>query len=79
MPSPRTPEDILATELNEIYSAERQVMRALPKLSRRVQNVRLKEALDTRRQQGETLLEELDQTFEQMEVSKGRAKNAAKG
>ena len=77
MPSPRTPEDILATELKEIYSAERQVMRALPKLSRRVQNARLKEALDTRRQQGETLLEELDQTFEQMEVSKGRAKNAA--
>ncbi|MDB5450543.1 MAG: hypothetical protein JWQ52_1671 [Phenylobacterium sp.] len=77
MPSPRSPEDILATELKEIYSAERQLIRTLPRLTRRVQHPRLKEMLETRRQQGETLIEELDNAFEQMDVPKSRPKNVA--
>jgi len=77
MPTPRSPEDIFNTELKEIYSAERQLMRAIPKLTRRIQNARLKEALDTRRQQGETLIEDLDQAFDEMEVNKSRPRNVA--
>lgn len=77
MPSPRTPEDIFATELKEIYSAERQLTRAIPKLARRIQNPRLKECLDTRRQQGERLLDELDEAFDELEITKSRPKNVA--
>ena len=77
MPSPRTADDIFTTELKEIYSAERQLTRTLPKLAKRVQTPQLKECLETRRQQGETLLEELDQVLEEMDVPKSRPKNVA--
>lgn len=77
MPTPRSPDDILSTELKEIYSAERQLTRAIPRLAKRVQNERLRQSLDTRRQQGERLIEELDQALDEMEVTKGRPKNVA--
>lgn len=77
MPVPRGPEDILTTELKEIYSAERQLMRAIPKLTRRVSHPKLKEMLERRREQGEQLIEELDAAFEEMEVTKSRPKNVA--
>ena len=77
MPAPRSPEDLLTTELKEIYSAERQLTRALPKLQKRVASERLREMLDRRRDQGTALIEQLDQVFEEMEVSKGRHKNVA--
>ena len=35
MPALRSPEDLLATELKEIHSAERQLSRALPGSQRR--------------------------------------------
>lgn len=77
MPAPRGPEDILTTELKEIYSAERQLTRAIPKLARRVRHPRLKEMLEKRREQGEALIGELDAAFEEMEVTKSRPKNVA--
>lgn len=77
MPAPRGPEDILTTELKEIYSAERQLTRAIPKLARKVSHPRLKEMLETRREQGEALIGELDAVFEEMELTKSRPKNVA--
>jgi ferritin-like metal-binding protein YciE len=77
MPTPRTAEDILTTELKEIYSAERQLMRTIPKIAKRVNHPALKQALDTRRQQGEVLINDLDETFDEMEVTKSRPKNVA--
>jgi ferritin-like metal-binding protein YciE len=77
MATPQSPQDILTTELKEIYSAERQLTRAIPKLSKRVQHPRLKEMLQARKDQGETLLGELDDTFDNMDITKGRPKNVA--
>src|SRR5215212_10023786 len=77
MPAPRSPEDLLTTELKEIYSAERQLTRALPKLQKQVASERLREMLNKRRDQGTALIEQLDEIFEEMEVSKGRLKNVA--
>jgi ferritin-like metal-binding protein YciE len=77
MPTPRTPRDILTTELKEIYSAERQLTRTIPRISKQVQHPRLKEMLQTRREQGEALINELDQAFDEMEVTKSRPKNVA--
>lgn len=77
MPALRSPEDILATELKEIYSAERQLTRAMPRLAKRVTSDRLREMLDQRIEQGEELIEQLDEALDEMEVSKGRQKNIA--
>src|SRR5215208_2165467 len=77
MPIPRSPEDLLTTELKEISSAERQLTRALPKLQKQITSERLREMLNRRRDQGAALIEQLDEIFEEMEVSKGRVKNVA--
>jgi ferritin-like metal-binding protein YciE len=77
MPMMRSPGDLLATELKEIYSAERQLSRALPRLAKKVQSGRLREMLEERREQGAILIERLDDTLEQMQVSKSRQKNVA--
>jgi ferritin-like metal-binding protein YciE len=77
MPVPRSPEDLLATELKQIYSAERQLSRALPKLKKQVASPGLQQMLDARREQGAALLEQLDDIFDEMEATKARPKNVA--
>ena len=77
MPAPKSPREILMNELKEIYSAERQLSRALPRLAKRVESERLREMLERRREQGATLLGELDQAFQEMQVNKSRPKNVA--
>lgn len=77
MRSMRSPQELLATELREIYSAERQLSRVLPRLAKQVGSDRLREMLDQRREQGANLIEQLDDAFEEMSVSKGRQKNVA--
>ncbi len=77
MRSMRSPQELLATELKEIYSAERQLSRVLPKVAKQVGSRRLREMLDQRREQGAALIEQLDDAFEEMNVSKGRQKNIA--
>ncbi|MBV9824114.1 MAG: DUF892 family protein [Alphaproteobacteria bacterium] len=59
---------------NEIYSAERQISRALPRLAKRVSSDSLREMLDERREHGTSLIERIDEAFEKMQVSKGRQK-----
>ena len=77
MPIPRSPKDILTTELKEIHSAERQLSRVIPKIARRLEHPALKELLDQRKERGAQLIEALDQAFEEMEVTKSRPKNVA--
>src|SRR3954452_2929120 len=48
MPGLRAPEDILATELKEIYSAERQLTRAMQRMMKKVSSERLREMLEQR-------------------------------
>ena len=71
----RSADEVLANELKEIYSAERQLTRTLPRLAKKVSSERLREMLDHRREQGTMLMEQLDDVFEEMQVSKGRVKN----
>jgi len=77
MPALRSPEDLLATELKEIHSAERQLSRALPRFSKKVQTPRLREMLEERREQGAVLIERIEDALEDMQVPKGRQKNIA--
>jgi ferritin-like metal-binding protein YciE len=77
MPKLKSARDILVNELKEIHSAERQLSRAMPKIMKRIDAAPLKQKLEERQQQGEMLIEGLDQAFEQMEMTKARPKNVA--
>src|SRR4051812_29594936 len=77
MPAPKTAQDVLVTELKEIHSAERQLSRAVPKLTRAIQSEALKGKLQERREQGAGIIEALDGIFDEMEVTKARPKNVA--
>jgi ferritin-like metal-binding protein YciE len=68
---------MLITELKEIYSAERQLSRALPKLAKKAASDRLREMLEQRVEQGSMVIERIDDALEEMQVSKGRQKNLA--
>ncbi len=73
----KSPQDLLTQEIKEIHSAERQLSRAVPKLSRACSSEKLREALQLRKEQGSNLIEALDEALEEMEVSKARVKNVA--
>src|SRR5919205_755278 len=75
MPALRSPEDLLAMELKQIHSAERQLSRVLPRLARQVDSDRLRELLDRRREQGAGLIERIEDALEEMQTTKGRQKN----
>lgn len=68
-------EDVMILEMQEIYSAEKQLSRALPRLTKVIQTESVKEAMNQRLEQGERLLQGLDQCFEILESSPGRKKN----
>lgn len=68
---------MFAAELKEIYSAERQLSRALPRLAKKVKSQQLRAMLEERVEQGVGLIEEIDAALEEMQVSKGRQKNVA--
>ena len=73
----RTANDLIVRELKEIYSAERQLARVIPKLAKSVSSPKLRDMLDQRRQHASELLEGLDEVFDEMGAAKGRQKNAA--
>jgi ferritin-like metal-binding protein YciE len=75
MPALSSPEDLLALELKQIHSAERQLSRALPRLARQVDSDRLREMLDRRREQGAGLIERIEDALEEMQTTKARQKN----
>ena len=75
MPALRSPEDLLALELKQIHSAERQLSRALPRLARQVDSDRLREMLERRREQGAGLIERIEDALEEMQTTKARQKN----
>jgi|GEM_PF-3134138 len=75
----QTPEpmELLHTELAEIYSAENQLVKTAPRLSRAVQSETLREMLDRRVEQAEQLIEDIEGVFEEMGHALPRKKNVA--
>ena len=69
--------ELLVLELQEIHSAESQLLRVLPRLTKAVESEKLQQMLEQRQEQGERLLQELDAALEEMEESPGRKKNVA--
>ncbi|CAM3188853.1 Ferritin-like metal-binding protein YciE [Paracoccus aminovorans] len=57
-------DDLFHDTLKDIYYAERQILKALPKMARGAQSERLREAFETHRDQTQGQIERLQQVFE---------------
>lgn len=62
----KTINDLFHTFLQDIYYAERQIMKALPKMARAAQNEQLKHALLQHREETQHQIERLQQVFEKI-------------
>ena len=61
--------DLFVDELKDIYSAEKQILKALPKMIRKAQNPDLVQALREHLEQTEMQVERLDQAFEELDAT----------
>jgi ferritin-like metal-binding protein YciE len=68
MSSMESLEDLMQDELKDIYDAEKQLTKALPKLAKKAANEDLREALQQHLQETEGHIERLEQIFEQLEM-----------
>jgi ferritin-like metal-binding protein YciE len=59
--------DLLVETLKDIYYAEKQILRALPKMAREAQSPELKKAFETHREETEGHVDRLQQVFEMIE------------
>src|SRR5690242_5325070 len=67
-----TAEELFIEELKEIYSAEKQAVRAYPRLARKVESEELKKALQQHLEQTKGQVDRLDRVFEILEARAGR-------
>lgn len=63
-PSPKSLADLFLDTLKDIYYAEKQILRTLPKMARAADSAELKSAFETHRDQTQGQIERLDQIFE---------------
>jgi ferritin-like metal-binding protein YciE len=72
--------ELLVEELKDLYSAETQITRALPKLVKAASNDKLKQAFETHLEETKQHVQRLEQIFEQFEESpKGKTCEGMKG
>jgi ferritin-like metal-binding protein YciE len=72
--------DLLIDQLKDIYNAEAQLTKALPKMAKAATNPELKEAFETHLAQTEEHISRLEQVFESLgEKAKGKTCAAMKG
>jgi ferritin-like metal-binding protein YciE len=64
----KTLEDLLFHELKDLYSAEKQLTKALPKMAKAATNEDLKEALESHLEETEQQIARLEQIFEKLEL-----------
>lgn len=61
--------ELYIDELKDLYSAEKQLVKALPKMARNATNEQLKRAFETHLAETETHVERLEEIFETLEAS----------
>src|SRR5207237_8177849 len=61
-------ETLLQEELKDLYDAEKQLTKALPKLARKATADQLREALESHLEETEQHVERLEQVFEQLDM-----------
>jgi ferritin-like metal-binding protein YciE len=72
--------DLFHETLKDIYFAEKQILRALPKMAKKAQSDKLRQAFEKHRDQTEGHIERLDQVFELIgRTPRGRTCEAVNG
>lgn len=80
MPKISTPNDLLIEELKDLYNAETQLLKALPKMAKAAEHEELKEAFQNHLKQTEGQVKRLDKVFKQLgATSKGKKCHAMEG
>jgi ferritin-like metal-binding protein YciE len=69
--------ELLVLELQEIHSAESQLSRVLPRLSKSLDSEELGTLMEERLVEGERIIREIEAVFDEMDESPGRKKNVA--
>jgi ferritin-like metal-binding protein YciE len=65
----KTFQDLLELELKDLYSAEKQITKALPKMAKAATNDELKEAFESHLQETEGQIQRLETIFKQLDIS----------
>jgi len=73
----KTLEDLFAHELKDLYSAEKQLLKALPKMAKAAESDVLRDAFESHLQETEVHVERLVSIFEDLELSGRGVKCAA--
>ena len=69
-------QDLFVEELRDVYNAEKQILKALPKMARTAESTDLKEAFESHLEETQHQVERLEQVFEQM-GARARGKTCA--
>src|SRR5437667_6526948 len=73
-------DELLQDELKDIYDAEKQLTKALPKLAKKATSEELRQAFEEQLRQTEQHIERLEQVFEQLELpARGKKCEGMKG
>ena len=73
-------QELLVDELRDIYSAESQLLKAMPRMAKKASHPELRQALETHMQETQGQVQRLEQIFEQLgEKPKGKTCEAMKG
>jgi ferritin-like metal-binding protein YciE len=76
----QTLKDLYIDELKDVYDAENQIAKALPKMAKEATNEELRAAIEQHLDQTQTQIERLEQIFEELgEKAKGTKCEATKG
>lgn len=62
----RTLEDLFVKELKDLYSAEKQILKALPKMAKAASSEKLREGFEEHREQTEGHVERLEKIFDSL-------------
>lgn len=80
MPKISTPNDLLVEELKDLYSAETQLLKALPKMAKAASSEELKDAFNTHLKQTEGQVKRLEKVMKKLdELPKGKKCQAMEG
>ena len=76
----KTMNDLLITFMQDVYYAERQILKALPKMAKASENEELKQALMHHREETQSQVERLEKAFEALgKRARGQTCEAIKG
>jgi ferritin-like metal-binding protein YciE len=73
-------QELLVEEMRDIYHAEGQLLKALPKMAKKATNPRLKRAFETHLRETEAQIQRLEQAFDKLgEKARGKKCHAMEG